>query len=1151
MRLNAIHMHGFKSFSDRTKVTVQDGLSGIVGPNGCGKSNIIDALRWGLGESRASSLRGGALQDILFNGSGKRAPADWCSVEMRFSTTDADDLGIWRGATDIAVRRELGRDGQSYFYINNQTVRRRDVVSLFRGTGVSPRSYAVVEQGMVGSIAEASADELRLFLEETAGVSHYKDRRRDSERRLASCRTNLEQLALLLTDLQRRSDSLKRQARAARRHRELSDTINDMEVVLIRQKREAAQQKLTVKESEIVALEENINKQRAELEVLRKDTEKFRRQHGELQQHSQTVESELVRAQTSAERLQQDYEQAEQKRQQLKERLRADNEEQTEIAATLAECIAGQKQAQTELGGIGGELETCIAVSEKQADDMETLQEAVRVAEQETETARRAFHGNEQRRESMRVQLQMAKQQQQSLRERIDELRAVLQKLQVEEETVAPSIDAKVEKTVQLQNALRQSEKTCADFATAENKIDAALHKADNARVAAQAEHDAMSSMAGDSLSWNVEPPRRLSDVLQAKAGDWARALDAALGRYAEAFAAESLDDFLQQNGLPPAGAGIVDMQTPPAETAPPKSAWVPLLSHIDAPAQAMPFLAVWLRGAFAADSTAEAQQARRDLSDGQMMITREGVVFMRDAVFVLGEAQGGFDFQRRLTALTSTIATTEETLQNLQKQLSDAQAQTVAAEQARNQATDALAAANDELSENRIVLGQWQERRRATANRRSEVESEIQVAEAQLQTAEEDIAKLDDGAQIQQECDTAQAKLAAAQAAADGVAEKLEKQRGEFYQSNINRREMHLREENLKQQIASLTQRTNELSRRQQALVARIAQGEGDLAQFEESALNERIEEQTSAVAVAQEKYARATEESKAWENKVSTTESTREQRLDALQQLQEQNTKLQVEQRELSLAVEGLDNSLGDFISDETRLQAMTDTGKTADELRSEIDQMRERLGKLGAINFAADREFSETNEQLTTMRSQKEDVEQSIEELQGTIRRIDGETRERIRSVYETINQEFGGLFKRLFGGGEAQLFMDGDSFLDAKFEIRARPPGKRMFPVRMLSGGEKTATALAFIFTLMRQTPPPFCIMDEVDATLDDSRADAFIALLSEMSQQFQCLVISHNKSTVEAMQHLIGVTQEEKGVSKVVSVTLTEALRTTT
>ena len=1143
MRLTAINLCGFKSFCDRTTVLVKENLAGVVGPNGCGKSNIIDALRWGLGESRASFLRGGALQDVLFNGSANRPPADWCYVEIHFSVEENDDLGMWRGSPQIVVKRELGRDGESHFYINEQQVRRRDVVSLFRGTGVSPRSYAVVEQGMVGDIAEASADSLRQFLEEAAGVSHYKDRRRDAERRLASCRANLEQLAHLLGESTKRQESLKRQARAARRHRELGESINDLEVLLILENRDAVREKLAGKEREIAALNEQTTAVRAHLDSLKKDAENARTQHSEYQRKSQACEADFARAQSAAERARQDYQQAEQKRSQLQERIATEQAEQKETAALAEQIIKEKGQAETELGGIGGQLEKCIAESEKYSDEIDALQESQRTAERDLESARARLQEAEQRRDRRQVQSQMNIEKKQSMEERIAELQT---SLPPESPTAPPPVEDAEKRTSQCEETLAKCEEECKQLTQAEGSSRTALNDVQHAQVAAEAEHTALQSMR-QTEEWKDNAPPRLSAAMKADAGEWSRALDAALGRFAAAYAPPSLDDFLNARGMPPAGAGVVDMRGGDGDN-PSTNGHKPLVSLIKAPPEATAFLATKLRGVYAADSAEAALTARKDLRDGEMLMTRDGALFMKDAVFSPAEVRGGFAWQRRLETLGSSIADNEKKIQQLQTAADDARDKLRAAETSRTEAATALDAAREELSDRRIALGQWEERQRAAEQRREEVLAEIGSIESRIEELDAESNKLADPAAMERDCNDAATALAAAKEITDTTATKLESRRDEFHKSNISRRELHLREENLKQQIESLTTRGVEVANRQKTLAARISQNENELAQFAETALTGAMTRHDEDMAKTKAALTKAAAETETWARKITAADNEREKQLRESEQLQEKNTALQVQKRELSMSAEGLENSLEDLVQDETRLEPLRQTASTPEERRAEIDTLRAKRERLGAINFAADQELAEGMAQLETMQTQKQDVESAADELEGIIRRIDGETRTRLREVYEMINREFGGLFRKLFGGGEAELAMDGDSYLDAQFEIRARPPGKRMFPVRMLSGGEKSATALAFIFALMRHTPPPFCIMDEVDATLDDSRADLYIAMLREMSAHFQCMAITHNKSTVEAMSQLIGVTQEEKGVSKIVSVTRAEVLR---
>ena len=1146
MRLTAIYLNGFKSFCDRATVAVREGLTGVVGPNGCGKSNIVDALRWGLGESRAARLRGEALQDVLFNGSGRRPPSDWCAVETRFAASEGDDLGMWNGCAEIAVKRELGRDGQSYFYINGQAVRRRDVVSLFRGTGVSPRSYAVVEQGMVGAIAEASAEELRQFLEETAGVSHYKDRRRDAERRLASCRTNLEQQGQLMEDARRRQESLKRQARAARRHRELSDSINDLEVLLILQNREIAEKKLADKNDEISLLDGKIAELQTQCDSLRGATEEARARREEWRQKTQTHETNLARAQDAARRIREEYAQAEQKRARLRERAETEKAEYAEAEAASEQCAAELQKAREEAQNIGGELEKCAAEVAQKSGELEQFQESLRAAERETETARRRLQDTEQRRATTQMQTQMAEEKRAAIQARLDKLRAAA----TEKEAESPPPSADESEVARREAALREAEVVRKQAETEAESARAMLREAENAHIAVAAERDALHSMAEKHEWKNRDIPPRLSELLQAEAGEWSRALDAALGRFADGYAVPSLDDFLRDNGLPPSGAGIVEMRVAAADS-PSASApegRTPLSSLARAPRESAAFLAARLRGVYAAEDAETARKMRGDLAEEEMLVTREGAVFMKNAVFVAGEVRGGFDWRRRLAALNDSLAAHAESLETARRKTEENLQQRTAAETARDDAAAALAAARAESAERRIARGQWEERRRAALLRSEEMRGEMESAATEMRRLEEEIARRAAEDDSRRDYDDAAAAAAAAKSSAEAAARALDSRRSDFNRAEMAFRELQLRRENLGRQEESLAARAAELSRRRKTLSAQIAQGEAEIAQLAESAMDDAMTRHSSAIAAAETALKKTAAEESEWAQKTAATDDERERRLRELQTLREKNTALQVEKRELSLETEGLDNSLEDFERDEARLAPLRENGALPEERREEIAALRGKRERLGAINFAAAQEMADGAAALEEMQARRADVESAADELQKTIRRIDDETRTRLREVYEAINREFGGLFQGLFGGGAAELAMRGDSFLDAEFEIRARPPGKRMFPVRMLSGGEKSATALAFIFALMRHTPPPFCIMDEVDATLDDARSDSFIGLLQEMSRRFQCLVVTHNKNTIEAARNLIGVTQEEKGVSKIVSVTREEAAR---
>ena len=1122
---------------------VRGGLTGIVGPNGCGKSNILDAVRWGLGESRASILRGGALQDVLFNGSGKRAPSDWCSVEIRFAAGEGDNLGMWRGCSEIAVKRELDREGQSGFYINGNSVRRRDVVDLFRGTGVSPRSYAVVEQGMVGAIAEASPEELRGFLEETAGVSHYRERRRDAERRLSSCKANLEQLAQLSEAARRRQESLKRQARAAKRHREIGEAINDLEVLLVLQNIERTRGELSAKEKGLAELEAQTGALRARGDSLRAEAESARANYAEWGRKARERGAELARLEAAAAQARRDYELAEQNRARLLSRAESEKTEREENAAAAAQCAEEKKGAEAELKTTAAALKQSAADAERGERELKDLREARSAAETETETARTALAETERQNAARRMDLQMGEEKKRALDARLAELRAALEQ-NGGAQTEPPPLAEAEQKTAALEESRRAAAAECNTLADEESSAQDSLRAAENAQVAAEAGLAALQPERG-AREWRGAPPPRLAEALHAGAGEWARALDSALGRFADAHMVPSVDDFLR-GGMPPSGAGIAAM--PAAEDSfSPRDGWTTLLSKIRADAETTPFLAARLRGVYAEETEESARARRAMLAAGEMIVVRGGAVFMRDAVFSPGEVRGGFDWQRRLAELKNAVSENAGRLLEARRRAEECRKRTAEAESRRDRAAAELNAARAELSESRVARGQWEERKRGEESRRRETLAEIESAE----TALRELARRTSsggGEDAEQAREAAAKTLAAAQNRAAEAAQKLENRAAAHNRTAVKLREAGLRKEAAERRIESLAERGEEIERRRRALAERIAAGEEELAQISAPALENNIAKSAAAAAEASAAQKEFAAEETGWETKIAAAEENREKCMQELDALRENGARLQAEKLELAAAAERLDNSLEDYEQNEERLRALRGRNLDAEALRAEIDGQRARRDRLGAINFAAASEFAEEEARLQTMEERRRDVETAAEDLQKTIRRIDGETRACLRDVYETVNREFGGLFRKLFGGGEAELAAEGNSLLDARFEIRARPPGKRMFPVRMLSGGEKSATALAFIFALMRRTPPPFCMMDEADATLDDRRTGAFVELLRDMSEHFQCLVVTHNKETVEAAHNLIGVTQEEKGVSKIVSVAREDAAR---
>ena len=565
MRLTALKLEGFKSFADPVQLAFAGGLIGVVGPNGGGKSNLIDAVRWALGESRSSALRGESLPDILFNGGNKRAPADWCAVELVFENDKKRDLGMWSAAAEITARRELSRDGQSSFIINNTAVRRRDLVDLFRGAGITARACGVVEQGMVAQVAESSPERLRAFLEEAAGVAHYKERRRETERRLSHSRENLRQLQTSIAENEKRIESLKRQARAARRQRELTVAINETDALLISERRRKAMESLAQKRAELKAADDNLSAARAELEKWKHEAARRRANLDAAARAVEEKQSAAAAATAAAQAAERDAQRSGESRENLQARLAADR-------AALETLEADSHSAAEESRARDGEIRGAENLRKELAEEEIRLGEELadrearrRELQTAADRAREALAEIGRKSESDQVRRKMLAEQISELEKRASETESELKKAQGE----SPADSQAASELQQCENRLRE----CADRArkAAEGLEDARenARALENAAAVLSAERDALLAVfPGD--DWpGGEAPERLARALKVDAGKWARALDAALGRFADARAVPDLDSFLSERGLPPAGAAVVETNAAKTESGP------------------------------------------------------------------------------------------------------------------------------------------------------------------------------------------------------------------------------------------------------------------------------------------------------------------------------------------------------------------------------------------------------------------------------------------------------------------------------------------------------------------------------------------------------------------------------------------------------
>ena len=1146
MRLSAFKVAGFKSFADPVSFKVSGGLTGVVGPNGCGKSNIVDAIRWVLGESRASSLRGETLSDVLFNGSEKRAAADFCSVELRFSNDNKNDNnngGVWRTYSEITVKRELGRDGRQGYYINNNNVRRRDVVDLFRGTGVAPRAYGVVEQGVIANIADSSPEELRAYMEEAAGVSHYRDRRRESERRLHSSAANLQQVELLLHNQQKHVNALKRQARAARQYRELGEEINCLEALLIMGRRDTALQQLEQARTVLTTFDEKIGALQTRMEELkgksaanRVSRESARQRCDEMQQRQTEAQALLAAA---ARDLQNSGEVMAAARQRL-----ADGEKELSVLKVQITAFETEKvELRQRERVLQRDMEDGKTNTSAQAEALSRMQGVLRDKQEVVNAVRQRLADMERRLESETVRLKMLAEREEELTVRLARTEALLAADREEDDGGEESAAAE-QKIVNDLEARLTAQREKHDAATAQTTtLEEETRVLENDIAVLTAERDTLRTMLGA-----PRRGRRLAQVLQIDAGDWARALDAIFGGYANAAVVDDIGAYLRENGAPAAGVAVVDL-TPSLPSVATAAGELPtLLSLLPAAGGRRDMLAYWLHGTYAAKDDDEACAARMQLRHGEQIVTPAGNIYGAHSLLATGETRGGFNWERRMQKLATAAREKEEALAAAQDALSAARGEEAQEDDILRELLNELAMAQEALAERRMEVEKQRERRRLQHARREEwqaaaavircerEESEAARRQGELENSVLDKKRVKARALYEQE----QSKL-------DAAMQDVEKYRAEVDAAANHRRDLTFQHADIGRRTKDIDERLRDAQVRQKYLETRVRTHHSELTAADETALRRAYAEREQECRIAEQELVQQRQLLQESENNEASLENERESVRTELEQIRQKSVATRLNERENSITVNRLNDSLEELGFSDAHLVEIAEK-RQAEDKQAQIDLLRGKRERLGAINFMADSELRECEAKAAELGEQKEDIEKGIEELRATIKKIDDETQTLLRRMFDGVNREFYKLFQQLFGGGEAHLAMSGDSILEAGFELRVRPPGKRLLPVRTLSGGEKAAAAAAFIFAILSLNPPPFCVLDEVDAPLDEIRSGRFVTLLQAVASDMQCLIITHNKNTISSLSRLLGVTQEEAGVSKMVSVTLTDALK---
>ncbi len=1169
MRLNSIKLAGFKSFAEPTNFLLPGQLVGVVGPNGCGKSNIMDAVRWVLGESKASELRGESMQDVIFNGTTHRKPASRSSVELVFDNADHRAGGQWGQYTEIAVKRVLTRDGNSSYFINNQPVRRRDVQDVFLGTGLGPRAYAIIGQGTISRIIESRPEELRLFLEEAAGVSKYKERRRETENRLSDTRENLTRVEDILRELNANLEKLEKQAEVAAQYNALQGSVTLKQQQLWFLKRADAEADMAKIRTEGLEAVNEVESRMAELRNIEADLETIRQAHYAAGDTVNQAQGKLYEATAEVGRLEAEIRYVVEGRQRVEQRLQ-------QLGEQIAAWSTRREEAEIELETLAGQgmdaeeqAEMLAAQLEEQSMQLPDLEDAHRTAQTKANEQRQLVTQVQQQIQVLAAEQRSTSEQSRQLETRHERLRADRNALAAPDETRVTNLRQQYEEAAELaemaEAALVELQDSVPQLDDERRQRQQALNQEGARQADLAARMEALKALQekvktdGKLQPWlakhGLDSLQGLWSRLHVEPG-WENALEAALRERMGALEVGRLDmvrGFLGAGGhdAPPARLAFYNK---PSATAAQNGQGVNRLSDLlrisDAGLQAV--LIDWLTGCYTAPTLDEALTRRASLQPGETIYVPTGHAVTAHSVSfyaqdseqsgLLARAQEIEHLEKELRAQTLIHEESRMALARAESAYADASQRLVTA---RREASEAKQSAH-ELQVESLRLSQLAEQARArtaqldadlgeVAAQLEELQERAVAAEARFEELDMQLADSQERhAQLDERVIECERK----------VAECREQQRTlerRAQEATFSQRSVEARKGELQRTMETAMQQSKALAEERERAVAEQGRLNDAAAQGGlQDALNLKMERE-QALAACRSEYDDLT-------NKLRASDERRTQLERSMDPLRQRITEFQLKEQAARLGVEQFEGLLTEANADLAAVaQSIAEGNVRLHGLQGDIDRLHREIAALGAVNLAALEELQIARERKTFLDAQMDDLTRAMTTLEDAIKKIDGETRELLSGTFDTVNRHFGRMFPELFGGGNAKLIITGDEILDSGVQVMAQPPGKKNQTIHLLSGGEKALTAIALVFAIFQLNPAPFCLLDEVDAPLDDANTERYAKLVASMSKGTQFLFISHNKIAMEMAQQLIGVTMQEQGVSRIVAVDMESAL----
>ena len=1163
MRLKSIKLAGFKSFVDPTTVHFPSNLCAVVGPNGCGKSNVIDAVRWVMGESSAKNLRGESMTDVIFNGSSSRKPVGQASIELIFDNTDGTLGGEYASYSEISIRRKVTRDAQSSYYLNGNKCRRRDITDIFLGTGLGPRSYAIIEQGMISNLIEARPEDLRIFIEEAAGISKYKERRRDTENRMRRTQENLERLTDIRDELGRQLQRLERQAQAAEKYAELKKEERQFKAQLQalrwRELNEQLQNRdalIRRQELDVEALVTERSTIDTALEKSRlgytEESDRFNAAQGEFYAIGAEVartEQSIEHVRQRARELRQEVEQTERNFAEAEQHLRGDRDRAEAWRAELAEILPAVEELRAE--------------EEESAELLQQAEEAMNHWQSTWDEFNQRAAAPRQKAEVEQSRIQHLEQVLRRLGERLERLEterreligsgpddgelALLDEQLAEMELAAEESQSRLDEVVAAIDHTRKAYQGGGDEL---GQVREQLQALKGRQASLEALQQAALEDNDEERDWlraqSLESKPRLAESLEVEPG-WELAVETVLGDRLQAVCVDALDPLISALATMAKGElTLVD-----SESAAPSSSAAQqhnLLARRVKGDQAVALLA----GVYAAEDLDTALALRPQLSADESVVTRDGVWLGANWVRVArgkNAAAGVLKRKQELAAVAAQLAELADRVESLAEQqrareasLSDFEAQRETLSRAIADDQRRYAELRSKISASRMQIEQF-------AARRSRVEEELADIRQQQRIEQEQVAE---ARMVLQECldsmeqDTRQREELLGER--DRARAQLDSTRQRARHTRDRLHELSMREQALSTQLGAVQEGLERL----EVQVARLQERREQLlasASVEDDPSEElslRLEEQLEKRLAVEERLSEARRRLEDVEQGMREHEKRRGQ-LESLildKRTELEQTRLQTQE------VRTRSTTIAEQVAEQGyQLQALLEElGEAANpqQWEEELERLAARIQRLGAINLAAIEEFKTESERKTYLDAQDAELMEALETLENAIRKIDRETRTRFKETFDQINASLEELFPKVFGGGHAYLQLTGEDLLDTGVTIMAQPPGKKNTTIHLLSGGEKALTAIALVFSIFRLNPAPFCMLDEVDAPLDDANVGRYARMVEEMSATVQFIYITHNKIAMEMADHLMGVTMHEPGVSRLVAVDVEKA-----